>query len=171
MRAKIRHATTTTINTYPQEEKEGAPIIFEGTFTYNSDLYHIKTTPNYDLSKRTDDPFSVSDSHMVIYRDSDQLYDSQQILDKRGTKKRSPNDIMCAMEEMAYNRKMTGSHAAPISDNTSSTSSFSSLWEKRSSLLDVAYSPMTNSLQGCPTARKSEYQVIYARRTKYAYQH
>jgi hypothetical protein len=141
-------------NTYP---------IFEGAFTLNSDIYHIKTTPNYHMSKRHDDPTTRMNDHskIVIYRDSDQVLDHQQqdlfSLGKRRNR-RSPDDIMCAMEELAYNRKMTGSHAAPISNTTSSnsSSSFSSLWEKRS-MLDVTYSPITNSMQGCPTARKIAY--------------
>jgi hypothetical protein len=92
---------------------------------------------------------------MVIYRDSDQYQDLP--LTKRYGSGRSPTDIMCAMEEMAYNRRMTGSHAAPIDNTTTITdSSFANLWEKRDNMLDVTFSPSTNSMQGCPTARKSK---------------
>ncbi|KAI9354745.1 hypothetical protein BD770DRAFT_428850 [Pilaira anomala] len=82
--------------------------VFEGAFTVNSDIYHIKTTPNYRLSKRSDDP--VTSGNMVIYRDSDQQVDS---LEKRRDKSMH---IMCAMEKLAYNRTMTGYHAAPIAN-------------------------------------------------------
>ncbi|KAI7887863.1 Metallo-peptidase family M12-domain-containing protein, partial [Mucor mucedo] len=116
------------------------------TFTVDSDIYHIKTTPNYHISKRHDDPNTGGE--MVIYRDSDQQVD---VLEKRD--KHPSIDITCAMEELAYNRRMTGSHAAPLSNVTDST--FSNLWEKRT-VLDVTPAPIT-STAGCPTARKIAY--------------
>ncbi|KAI9278850.1 Metallo-peptidase family M12-domain-containing protein [Phascolomyces articulosus] len=47
--------------------------VFEGTFTMNGEMYHIKTTSNYKLSKRQDDAELTNgdNAHMVIYRDSD----------------------------------------------------------------------------------------------------
>lgn len=118
--------------------------VFEGAFTVDSDVYHIKTTPNYHISKRNDDPITGGD--MVIYRDSDQQIDA---LEKRN--KHPSINITCAMEELAYNRRMTGSHAAPSSNVTNTT--FSNLWEKRS-VLDVISAPIT-STASCPTSRKS----------------
>ncbi|KAI8090415.1 Metallo-peptidase family M12-domain-containing protein [Thamnidium elegans] len=120
--------------------------IFEGAFTIDSDIYHIKTTPNYHLSKRLDDP--MSGGHMVIYRDSDQQVNT---LEKRRAKSM---DIMCAMEELAYNRRMAGSHAAP-SNNLTGTS-FSGLWDKRD-VLDISLPRVTSTTTGCPTARKIAY--------------
>lgn len=96
-----------------------------------------------------------SNSRMVIFRDSDQVAVDQQ-LSKRGGK-RSPNDIMCAMEELAYNRRTTGSHAAPSINASLGDSSFANLWEKRSSLGVMPQTPDPVSItQGCPTARKSK---------------
>lgn len=140
--------------------------IFEGAFATDSDIYHIKTTSNYHLSKRHDDPLmTTTHTNMVIYRDSDQVaVDQQQLptLDKRGGKRSSSSDIMCAMEELAYNRRTTGSHAAPTTNNASlgGDSTFANLWEKRS-MLGVMPQPSPDSIstttQGCPTARKIAY--------------
>ncbi|KAI8141910.1 Metallo-peptidase family M12-domain-containing protein [Fennellomyces sp. T-0311] len=47
--------------------------IFEGSFTMHGDMYHIKTSANYKLSKNPDD-VELTDkdaSQMIIYRDSD----------------------------------------------------------------------------------------------------
>lgn len=97
---------------------------------------------------------------MIIYRDSDQLMVEDQeksgLLEKRHGKK---DDIMCAMEELAYNRRMTGSHAAPTASNTSNNA-FSNLWEKRDIDVFSAVAAPSSSpsavTQGCPTARKSK---------------
>ena len=105
---------------------------------------------------------------MIIYRDSDQFMVEEQeeesgLLEKRHRKK---DDVMCAMEELAYNRRMTGSHAAPTSTNTSTSTGsnpFANLWEKRDidvfSAAAAVSSPSSPSAvtQGCPTARKSKY--------------
>jgi hypothetical protein len=104
---------------------------------------------------------------MIIYRDSDQFMVEEQeeesgLLEKRYKKK---DDIMCAMEELAYNRRMTGSHAAPTSTNTNNNTGsnpFASLWEKRdinvfSAAAVSSSSPSSTVTQGCPTARKSKY--------------
>ncbi|KAI9470806.1 MAG: Metallo-peptidase family M12-domain-containing protein [Benjaminiella poitrasii] len=126
--------------------------IFEGAFELNSDIYHIKTSKNYHLSKRSDDPSLNTKSQMIIYRDSDQASE-ETYFEKRGFRL-NDTDSICAMEEMAYNRRMTGSHTAPIISNTTS---LSSLWEKRSeaSLLDSTL--FATPAQGCPTARKIAY--------------
>ncbi|RCH85886.1 hypothetical protein CU098_005238, partial [Rhizopus stolonifer] len=107
-------------------------IVFEGAFALDFDIYHIKTATNYHLSKRDDDPVTTQHTDMIIYRDSDQI---NKVLNKRY---RPKSDIMCAMEELAYNRRNTGSHIGPNS------TSFSNLWEKR-------------SLSGCPVSRKIAY--------------
>lgn len=86
---------------------------------------------------------------MVIYRDSDQQVNA---LEKRRDKSM---DIMCAMEELAYNRRMAGSHAAP-SNNLTDTS-FSGLWDKRD-VLDISLPRVTSTTAGCPTARKSRHE-------------
>ncbi|EPB87514.1 hypothetical protein HMPREF1544_05708 [Mucor circinelloides 1006PhL] len=144
-----------------QDLEHTAPI-FEGAFTVDSDIYHIKTAANYHLTKRSDDPVSMSQhSRMIIYRDSDQLMVEDQeksgLLEKRHGKK---DDIMCAMEELAYNRRMTGSHAAPTASNTSNNA-FSNLWEKRDIDVFSAVAAPSSSpsavTQGCPTARKIAY--------------
>ncbi|KAI8977943.1 Metallo-peptidase family M12-domain-containing protein [Pilobolus umbonatus] len=120
-----------------REDIKHSPPLFEGSFFANDDLYHIKTTQNFQLFKRHDDPIPSMTTPMIIYRDSDQSTGHLQ--------KRSPSDIMCAMEEMAYNRRMAGSH-------TQSLNPFSSLWDKRD--LD---DPFSSRVLGCPTARKIAY--------------
>ncbi|KAI8086601.1 Metallo-peptidase family M12-domain-containing protein, partial [Halteromyces radiatus] len=45
--------------------------LFEGAFSYQGDIYHIKTNNNYHLYKRNDDPYLPEHWPMVIYRDSD----------------------------------------------------------------------------------------------------
>ncbi|KAI8636685.1 Metallo-peptidase family M12-domain-containing protein [Parasitella parasitica] len=151
-----------------RKDLEHTSPIFEGAFTMDSDIYHIKTTPNYHLTKRSDDPVSTNRyAKMIIYRDSDQLIEDEQeesgLLEKRY---RHKDDIMCAMEELAYNRRMTGSHAAPTTVNATNTTSesnaFSNLWEKRdmdvfSTSLVPTSSPSPPVIQGCPTARKIAY--------------
>jgi hypothetical protein len=146
--------------------------IFEGAFSIDSDIYHIKTTTNYHLSKRSDDP-TAPPTHMIIYRDSDQWDDDLHMISKRDHHHKSGfSDIMCAMEELAYNRRMAGSHAAPLSH---SNSTFDSLWEKRedpayrmlnilSNAASPTFSSSSTSTQGCPTARKSNLCYCKTRR-------
>ncbi|KAI8885638.1 hypothetical protein K501DRAFT_270575 [Backusella circina FSU 941] len=112
--------------------------VFEGAFTLNSEIYHVKTRRNFKLSKRNDDPEPSDLSPMVIYKDSDQYHPT---MEKRDHNNHSV--IMCAMEELAYNRRMTGYH-------TTNQSAFASLWERRDSLTPVS----PTALQGCPTSRK-----------------
>ena len=75
-----------------------------------SDIYHIKTTTNFHLSKRADDPSpSNNNSPMIIYRDSD--IEQQLPNEKHHLLSRAPqtkDDFMCAMEEMQFNQKLTG---------------------------------------------------------------
>lgn len=47
--------------------------LFEGAFSLNGDIYHIKLTENYHLTKRADDVEFTEDAHMIIYRDSDTI--------------------------------------------------------------------------------------------------
>jgi hypothetical protein len=108
---------------------------------------------------------------MIIYRDSDQWEDDLHQISKRDRhgNKTGFSDIMCAMEELAYNRRMAGSHAAPLSNST-----FDSLWEKREdptyrmlNILSNAASPtstLPTNTQGCPTARKSIDSSLHSQR-------
>ncbi|KAI9246490.1 Metallo-peptidase family M12-domain-containing protein [Phascolomyces articulosus] len=145
--------------------------LFEGAFMLGSDIYHIKTTTNFHLSKRNDDPFpSNTNSPMVIYRDSD----IQQKQKNRHLVSRAPehdDDFMCAMEEMQFNQKLTGIR------NSSSTPS------PGSAPLGTALDGMTgvlgdknqhhassthhlekrfSSLSGCPSTRKIAYMGAVA---------
>ncbi|KAI8330144.1 Metallo-peptidase family M12-domain-containing protein [Choanephora cucurbitarum] len=122
-------------------------VVFEGAFSLGFDIYHIKTTNNYQLAKRHDDPTAPASS-MIVFRDSDQIIEQNTLFKRHG--KRS--DIMCAMEELAYNRRNRGSHLAPTLSNTSS--SFSDLWEKR----DIpAFPSNMHAYQGCPVSKKIAY--------------
>ncbi|KAI7902272.1 Metallo-peptidase family M12-domain-containing protein [Cokeromyces recurvatus] len=132
--------------------------IFEGAFMFDSDIYHIKTSKNYHLSKRTDDP-EVNTTKMIIYRDSDQVTNH---FEKRIFQVNNKIDSICAMEEMAYNRRMAGTHTAPILPAIINTS-LSSLWEKRTdvsffnTLIESSSNMDIIATQGCPTARKIAY--------------
>jgi hypothetical protein len=89
-----------------------------------------------------DDPEPSDLSPMVVYKDSDQYHVT---LDKRDkSHHHNQSVIMCAMEELAYNRRMTGYH-------TTNQSAFASLWERRDTLTPLN----PTALQGCPTSRKS----------------
>lgn len=109
----------------------------------------------------------MPETHMIIYRDSDQWEDDLHHISKRSRRLNSGgfSDVMCAMEELAYNRRMTGSHAAP---STQPNSTFDSLWEKRevadfrvlsnaAAASAVGVSASSSNTQGCPTARKSKF--------------
>lgn len=45
--------------------------ILEGAFQAHGDIYHIKSTSNYNLVKRSEDASVTFRDSMVIYRDSD----------------------------------------------------------------------------------------------------
>ncbi|KAI7858760.1 Metallo-peptidase family M12-domain-containing protein, partial [Circinella umbellata] len=136
--------------------------LFEGAFMLGSDIYHIKTTTNFHLSKRTDDPLpSNNNSPMVIYRDSD--IEQQQPNEKHHLISRAPqtkDDFMCAMEEMQFNQKLTGMR------NTSSSSTTS----QPPSIIDDHYGGSTshsltkrfNPSSGCPSTRKIAYMGAVA---------
>lgn len=124
--------------------------IFEGAFLLNNDIHHIKTTANFHLTRRNDDPLPLSTtfvntsasstSRMVIYRDSD--------IQKRRDPEPEKNDFFCAMEEMTYNQKMTGIR----NQNATGLS--------RRSLMHMQ--KRANPLLGCPTARKIAYMGVMA---------
>ncbi|ORX48505.1 hypothetical protein DM01DRAFT_1309533 [Hesseltinella vesiculosa] len=159
--------------------------LFEGSFSYDGDLYHIKSSTNYHLSKRHDDPLLHHDPPLLIYRDSD-LFDDT-ILDNLGTypssllspRSLSPlspstngsnstsqpsnntaspalnntSHIMCAMEELKYNQKLTGftppPHHAKPPPPASTADPLAVLWNKRSLQRRDA-----STVQGCPSTRK-----------------
>ncbi|KAI8975115.1 Metallo-peptidase family M12-domain-containing protein [Mycotypha africana] len=201
----------------PQGNIDNQPLLFEGAFQLDSDIYHIKTSSTYKLAKRIDDPetdqhtYGSQTMHMVIYRDSDLVHEytsdslfrkRESVTDKKDTttgiqsndtiKANDSNDavndlVMCAMEELAYNRRMTGTY--PMNPNTpssgnSSVTEFSNLWEKRD-FLSMSTTPGSGSsptfstttfTNGCPTARKIAYigaaadcsYVLFYGSTRYA---
>ncbi|KAI8637171.1 Metallo-peptidase family M12-domain-containing protein [Parasitella parasitica] len=57
--------------------KTDQPII-EGAFKIKNDIYHIKSTANYNLVKRSVDIAALHSDMMVIYRDSDTQQQPQQ---------------------------------------------------------------------------------------------
>ena len=103
----------------------------------SSDIYHIKTTNNFHLSKRHDDPLPSSDAPMVIYRDSDIEQRSNSL------EARSEDDFMCAMEEMQFNQKLTGIRNSSLAPNRPLMKRF-------------------NPLNGCPSTRKIAYMGAVA---------
>ncbi|KAI9310137.1 hypothetical protein BX666DRAFT_1301101 [Dichotomocladium elegans] len=114
----------------------------------DSDIYHIKTTPNFRLSRRSDDPHATDRHHhagMVIYRDSDAMPRSP--LDKRD----KHDDIVCAMEEMEFNQLLSG-----IRRNTTAN------LETTASTLSRRSTIATTTPQGCPTTRKIAYMGVVA---------
>ncbi|ORY90345.1 Metallo-peptidase family M12-domain-containing protein [Syncephalastrum racemosum] len=110
-------------------------VVFEGAFQLGWDIYHIKATPHFHISKRHDDPIPTQESPMVIYRDSD--IHASSLLARRHA---NDSDFMCAMEEMQYNQKLTG-----IRKHTNTTDGLS----KRDDSM--------NALQGCPSTRRIAY--------------
>ncbi|KAG0178510.1 hypothetical protein DFQ29_003385 [Apophysomyces sp. BC1021] len=75
--------------------------VFEGAFQTRDDLYHIKATYNYKLSKRTDDATLTNEenAHMVVYRDSDTtLVDT---LDRRSETNAAPT---CGFDRLSSNK-------------------------------------------------------------------
>ncbi|RUS14040.1 hypothetical protein BC937DRAFT_94436 [Endogone sp. FLAS-F59071] len=100
--------------------------VFEGGFSYNRDIYHIKTTHTFRLTKRTGDPdpshpelLSNPHTSMVIFRDSDQIQPSldpsdsilPHSLNPRGSpdldfhflSTPEPADAACGADELHFN--------------------------------------------------------------------
>lgn len=165
--------------------------LFEGAFSYNNEIYHIKTNNNYHLYKRHNDPHLPQHWPMVIYRDSDLFDDDDNNINETLTPTpilnnpilvdspsftTSPllssrdlnrshyfkNDVMCAMEELNYNQKLTGvrPHSPPPNifnntldqyrDGTESTTP-DVLWNKKRSY-QKRDAPIST---GCPNSRRS----------------
>ncbi|KAI9488177.1 Metallo-peptidase family M12-domain-containing protein [Zychaea mexicana] len=137
--------------------------LFEGAFMLASDIYHIKTTTNFHLSKRDDDPIPSSHAPMVIYRDSDMQQPSS-IRDGQLIARSSDDDdadFMCSMEEMQFNQKLTGMR------NTSSVSPLhANIFSLKNNNNDNNnphhFTKRFNPLSGCPSTRKIAYMGAVA---------
>lgn len=104
------------------------PII-EGAFQYNHDFYHIKSTFNYNLAKRSNDPFvSSAAAKMIIYRDSDTSV----------TKRDADSGHQCGFDKLLH-------QSTQQRDND-----FADVILGRGGLLKKRFD------QGCPTTKKSK---------------
>ncbi|KAG0180247.1 hypothetical protein DFQ29_000981 [Apophysomyces sp. BC1021] len=125
--------------------------LFEGVFLYSGDIYHIQTRSNFRLSKRQDDPLPESGGPMVIYRDSDITKTPEETShrQRRSFHRQGFSDDMCAMEELSYNRKLTGLQRTSPDDQF--------YWEPEQRIGNKTDSLIRRSTptQGCPTARKT----------------
>ncbi|KAH8554679.1 Metallo-peptidase family M12-domain-containing protein [Umbelopsis sp. PMI_123] len=78
--------------------------LFEGSFSVNGDIHHIKLSSNYKITKRSDDvdfiePNGADPSRMVIYRDSD----TEEV---EGINERLDSSILeCGMDSLLFNQQ------------------------------------------------------------------
>lgn len=158
--------------------------IFEGSFSVNGDIHHIKLSSNYRITKRSDDidldeRHGAEPSKMIIYRDSD-TEEVESLTDRS----ESPQ-LECGMDNLLFNQKTSrfGNHIkrslTPRSYNQLSgwndfagvskfdSSGFSEFFPVASlDLTDRIRSPMyinrlSKRATGCPTNRLSEcYSLI-----------
>ncbi|KAM3586924.1 hypothetical protein VKS41_001973 [Umbelopsis sp. WA50703] len=80
--------------------------VFEGSFSVEGDIYHIKRLSNYRITKRSDDidlhkSDALDATDMVIYRDSDT--EEVQTLFKRSDEQ--PSNVECGMDNLLFNQK------------------------------------------------------------------
>ena len=123
--------------------------VFEGTFTMNGEMYHIKTISNYKLSKRQDDAelTNPDNAHMVIYRDSDTT-----LVPPQGSKDDDGHSGECGFDRLAFNNGNQFQHPVLRSSHPASgelgiyTPSF-----------DITHSlTKRQDTSGCPTSTLSK---------------
>ncbi|CAG8512136.1 7004_t:CDS:10 [Ambispora gerdemannii] len=150
---------------------------FEGTFSYENDLYHIKSIENFHSIQYPEDPeipnpSARHQSHrfatMVIYRDSDIKHSN---LSKRANTLTDRQVQGCAMDDLPFNvdlnndyRKMRKEWAFQYNQGQISTNEEDSLWNLnfagfRFSRASNESTKLTKrqTAAGCPTARKINY--------------
>jgi hypothetical protein len=154
--------------------------IFEGSFSVNGDIHHVKLSSTYKLTKRSDDVDFVEEngidlSRMVIYRDSD-TEEVDDLNDPSGS-----SQLECGMDTLLFNQRKSSfsNHfrrsLTPRTHNQldgwndfagiSKFSSSGNLDNFPAIGLDLtggfSHSKHSNGLvkraSGCPTQRKSEF--------------
>ncbi|KAH7103142.1 Metallo-peptidase family M12-domain-containing protein [Auriculariales sp. MPI-PUGE-AT-0066] len=78
----------------------GEPPSFEGAFSINGDIHHVSAYDSYILTRRSEDalpraPTDPLDRHLVIYRNSDSVYQSEE------------RPQSCAHDSLAWNTDPT----------------------------------------------------------------
>ncbi|KAG2217555.1 hypothetical protein INT45_006722, partial [Circinella minor] len=129
--------------------------VFEGTFTMNGDMYHIKTTSNYKLSKRQDDAVlnSQDNSHMVIYRDSDTTLVSPQDNNHDDT-----HNNECGFDRLAFNNGNQFQH--PVLRSSHPASGELGIYTPN---FDTTHSlTKRQDTSGCPTSTLINYMGVAA---------
>ncbi|RUS24194.1 hypothetical protein BC938DRAFT_473965, partial [Jimgerdemannia flammicorona] len=95
----------------PLPSADSSHPVFEGAFSHNQDIYHIKTVHTFRLTRRSDDPdpFHLDrkspHTSMFIYRDSDQLdnpYGSSSHHRRRSFDE-PPHATECGADDLRFN--------------------------------------------------------------------
>lgn len=123
--------------------------LFEGAFSLNNDIYHIKLKENYHLTKRADDADLTIDDHsnvhMVIYRDSDTM------LSNYYETKQMNTGSDCGFDTLTHTPKALYNPLQVVDDPLSSVFNTNLLFGKSLS---------KRAPSGCPTSQKGKYKYI-----------
>ncbi|CAJ0646015.1 1515_t:CDS:10 [Entrophospora sp. SA101] len=159
-----------SIHVHDDGSRSNRKPIFEGAFSYNNDIYHIKTIENFKITRFRDDPAipNLSARHinhryatMVIFRDSD-IKNS----DHNRRSLTDENVQTCGSDDILGIKTNRNDHLLTHTDENSNPLS---PWWKRLDFssnikgnLDVSYHSNSNNLfkrgaSGCPDARKVAY--------------
>ncbi|KAI8982146.1 Metallo-peptidase family M12B Reprolysin-like-domain-containing protein [Mycotypha africana] len=136
--------------------------LFEGAFSINGDIHHIKLRNNYHLTKRSDDADLSTEGaqqHLVIYRDSDTVTKENKYYNRSIIPHLTGE---CGFDRLSqHHQQLQRQILDPFKIPSFSTTSFS----KNSvvdSIFDIPTTPKVPSLAkrapaGCPTTKKILY--------------
>ncbi|KAI9279447.1 Metallo-peptidase family M12-domain-containing protein [Umbelopsis sp. AD052] len=163
--------------------------IFEGSFSVNGDIHHVKLSSTYKITKRSDDvddiePNETDLSRMVIYRDSD-TEEVDDLNEPSGS-----SQLECGMDTLLFNQRKSSFSNHFRRSLTPRTHSQLSGWNDFAGVskfsssgylnnfpgigLDLTgdmshSSPLVKRASGCPTQRKINYMGAAADCTYAAY--